>query len=41
MYISELFGGLALTTVHDVSHIHHSPEQLGHQALFDQSATPP
>ena len=41
-YISELFGGLAqlddgVTTVHDVSQIHHSPEHsdAAIQALFD------
>jgi 5-methylthioadenosine/S-adenosylhomocysteine deaminase len=42
VYISELFGGLAqldngVTTVHDVSQIHHSPEHsdAAIQALFD------
>src|SRR5438067_9883216 len=42
VYISELFGGLAqlddgVTTVHDVSQIHHSPEHSDQaiQALFD------
>jgi 5-methylthioadenosine/S-adenosylhomocysteine deaminase len=42
VYISELFGGLAqldagVTTVHDISQIHHSPEHsdAAIQALFD------
>src|SRR5712691_1982720 len=42
VYISELFGGLAqlddgVTTVHDVSQIHHSPQHSGAaiKALFD------
>jgi cytosine/adenosine deaminase-related metal-dependent hydrolase len=42
VYISELFGGLAqlddgVTTVHDISQIHHSPENsdAAIQALFD------
>jgi cytosine/adenosine deaminase-related metal-dependent hydrolase len=42
VYISELFGGLAqldggVTTVHDISQIHHSPEHsdAAVQALFD------
>src|SRR5207248_6919191 len=42
VYISELFGGLAqlddgVTTVHDVSQIHHSPQHsdAAIQALFD------
>ena len=42
VYISELFGGLAqldggVTTVHDISQIHHSPQHsdAAIQALFD------
>src|SRR3954463_2736918 len=47
VYISELFGGLAqldngVTTVHDVSQIHHSPEHsdAAIQALFDTGRRP-
>jgi cytosine/adenosine deaminase-related metal-dependent hydrolase len=48
VYISELFGGLAqlddgVTTVHDISQIHHSPahSDAAIQALFDTGAAPP
>jgi 5-methylthioadenosine/S-adenosylhomocysteine deaminase len=47
VYISELFGGLAqlddgVTTVHDISQIHHSPQHsdAAIKALFDTGAAP-